>query len=255
MLHITTYYLVAIPAAALLGLSKGGFAGLGTLALPIMALAISPITAAAIMLPLLVVSDWVSVWAFRQNYSVRNVMILVPASMIGVMLGWLLAARVSEDVVRLAVGLISILFVLYMIARDRLGVGVVENPSVPSGVIWGSVTGFTSFVSHSGAPPFQIYVMPQKLSPTIYAGTSTIVFATINMLKVPPYFFLGQLSPQNLIASVWLMPVAICSALGGVWLVRRVSSDRFYAIILVLTFLIGAKLTWGATLLLLPNAH
>ena len=246
MLHDMTYYFAAIPAAVVIGLSKGGFAGLGALALPIMALAISPVTAAAIILPVLLVSDWVSVWAFRHDFSVRNLVILIPASIIGVTLGWLLAARVSEDGVRLVVGLISILSVVYMVARDWITAGAAQKPKVPAGVLWGSVTGFTSFISHSGAPPFQIYVMPQKLSPRIYAGTSTIVFAAINLLKVPPYFFLGQFSRQNLIASSGLMPVAIVSALCGVWLVRRVSGDRFYAIILALTFLIGVKLTWDA---------
>jgi uncharacterized membrane protein YfcA len=160
-------------------------------------------------------------------------------------LGWLLAARVSEDAVRLAVGLISILFVGYMVVRDRLGASV-ARPDVPGGVVWGAVAGFTSFISHSGAPPFQVYVMPQKLTPRMYAGTSTIVFAAINVLKVPPYFFLGQFSRANLAAAGTLTPVAIVSALAGVWLVRRVSPDRFYAIILLLTFLIGVKLTWDA---------
>jgi uncharacterized protein len=249
MPHDMMYCLTVIPAAVLLGLSKGGFAGLGVLALPLMALAISPVTAAAIILPVLLVSDWVSVWAFRRDFSIRNLVILIPASIVGVTLGWLLAARVSEDVVRLAVGLISVLFVVYMVMRDRLGAGV-QKPGIPSGLLWGAVAGFTSFVSHSGVPPFQIYVMPQKLNPRIYAGTQTIVFAAINLLKVPPYFFLGQLSRQNLIASAWLMPIAVVSALGGIWLVRRVSTDRFYAIILAVTFLIGAKLTWDAALVL-----
>ncbi len=251
MPHDAAYWLAAIPAAVLLGLSKGGFAGLGALALPVMALAISPVTAAAIMLPLWIMSDWVSVYAFRRDFSVRNLVLLIPSSIIGVALGWLLAARVSEDVVRLAVGLISLLFVVYMVVRDRLGAGAVEKPGVPSGVVWGAVTGFTSFVSHSGAPPFQIYVMPQKLSPMLYAGTSTIVFAAVNLLKLPPYFFLGQLSRQSLIASAWLAPIAIGSALAGIWLVRRVSSDKFYAIILILTFVIGVKLTWDALSVLL----
>jgi len=212
----------------------------------VMALAISPVTAAAIMLPLLLVGDWVSVWAFRHDFSTRNLAILIPSSVIGVGLGWLLAARVSEDAVRLAVGLISILFVVYMVLRDRLGAAATTKPGVPPGVLWGAVAGFTSFISHSGAPPFQVYVMPQKLEPRVYAGTSTIVFAAINLLKAPPYFFLGQFSRANLIAAAWLMPVAIVSALGGVWLVRRVSADRFYTIILALTLLIGMKLTWDA---------
>ena len=240
------YYLAAIPAVVLLGLAKGGFSGLATVAMPVMSLAISPVRAAAIMLPILIVQDWVSVWAFRRDFSSRNLVILLPSSLLGVAAGWLLAARVSEDAVRLVVGVISIAFVFYMLLRDRVGRAPIEEPGVPSGVLWGSLAGFTSFISHSGSPPFQVYVMPQNLKPRVFAGTATMFFAAVNLLKVPPYFLLGQLNRENLTAAAWLMPLAVASTFLGVWLVRRVSADRFYAIILALTFLIGVKLTWDA---------
>ena len=155
----TQFYLVAIPAVILFGLSKGGFSGLSSLAMPMMSLVASPARAAAIVLPILIVQDWV-----------------------------------SEDAVRLAIGVISIAFVAYMLIRDRLGRAPVEKPGVPSGVPWGSLSGFTSFVSHAGAPPFQVCVMPQYLEPRIFAGTATIFFAAVNILKLPGYFLLGQLS-------------------------------------------------------------
>jgi len=240
------FYLVAVPAVILFGLSKGGFSGLSSLAMPMLSLVASPVRAAAVVLPILIVQDWVSVWAFRRDFSSRNLIILIPSSMIGVGLGWLLAARVSDDAVRLAIGVISIVFVAYMLIRDRLGRAPVEKPGVPTGVVWGSLAGFTSFISHSGAPPFQVYVMPQYLEPRVFAGTATMFFAAVNLLKIPPYFLLGQFSRENLAVSAGLIPVAILSAFAGVWLVRRVSTDRFYAIILALTFLIGVKLTYDA---------
>jgi uncharacterized protein len=240
------FYLVAISAVILFGLSKGGFSGLGTLGVPMLSLVASPVRAAAIVLPILLVQDWLSVWAFRRDFSSRNLIILIPSSMIGVGVGWLLAARVSDDAVRLAIGVISIVFVLYMLIRDRLGRAPVEKPGVPSGILWGSLSGFTSFVSHSGAPPFQVYVMPQYLKPPVFAGTATMFFAAVNLLKVPPYFLLGQFNRDNLFVSAGLIPVAILSTFAGVWLTRRVSADRFYAVILALTFLIGVKLTYDA---------
>jgi hypothetical protein len=234
------------PGVIILGLSKGGFSGLSSLAMPMLSLAASPVRAAAIVLPILIVQDWVSVWAFRRDFSSRNLIILVPSSMIGVALGWLLAARVTDDAVRLAVGLISIAFVVYMLIRDRLGRDPVAKPGVPTGVLWASLAGFTSFISHSGAPPFQVYVMPQYLKPRVFAGAATIFFAAVNLLKIPPYFLLGQFSRENLTVAAGLIPVAVLSTFAGVWLVRRASADRFYAIILALTFLIGVKLTYDA---------
>jgi uncharacterized protein len=240
------FYLVAIPAVILFGLSKGGFSGLGTIGVPMLSLVASPVRAAAIILPILLVQDWLSVWAFRRDFSPRNLIILIPSSIIGVGVGWLFAARVSDDAVRLAIGAISIVFVLYMLIRDRLGRAPIEKAGVPSGILWGSLSGFTSFVSHAGAPPFQVYVMPQYLKPPVFAGTATMFFAAVNLLKVPPYFLLGQFNRDNLLVSAGLIPVAILSTFGGVWLTRRVSADRFYAVILALTFLIGVKLTYDA---------
>jgi uncharacterized protein len=244
------FYLVAVLVVIILGLSKGGFSGLSSLAMPILSLVASPVRAAAIVLPILIVQDWVSIWAFRRDFSLRNLVILIPSSLIGIALGWLLAARVSDDAVRLAIGLISIVFVAYMLIRDRLGRDPVENPSVPSGVLWGSLSGFTSFVSHAGAPPFQVYVMPQYLKPRVFAGTATFFFAAVNLFKIPPYFALGQFSRDNLAVSAGLIPVAVLSTFAGVWLVRRAPPERFYPVILGLTFLIGVKLTYDAVLAL-----
>ena len=238
------FYLAAIPAVILLGLSKGGFSGLSSLAMPLVALAISPVKAAAIVLPILIVQDWVSVWAFRRDWDLRNLAILAPAGAVGVAAGWLMAARVDEQAVRLAVGLISVGFVVFMLLRDRLASGAATRATVAPGLFWGAVAGFTSFVSHTGAPPTMVYLLPQRLTPRIFAGTSAILFAIVNLLKVGPYFALGQFSRDNLSASASLLPVAVASTFAGVWLVRRVSAERFYVAVLALTFLVGVKLIW-----------
>jgi uncharacterized protein len=236
----------AVPAVILFGLAKGGFTTLGMLPMPLLSLVVSPVRGAAIMLPILVVQDWVGVWAFRRDFSPRNLLILVPASLIGIFAGWLLAAHVSEAIVRLAVGLISIGFVAFMVLRARLGRPDATRADVAPGLFWGSLAGFTSFVSHAGGPPFQVYVMPQNLSPLVFAGTGTMFFAATNLLKVPPYLALGQFSRENLVASASLFPIAILATLAGVWLVRRVPAERFYNIVLVLTFIVGLKLVWDS---------
>src|ERR1700722_4862947 len=133
------FYLVAIPAVILFGLAKGGFSGLGTIGVPMLSLVASPVRAAAIVLPILLVQDWLSVWAFRRDFSPRNLIILIPSSIIGVGVGWLFAARVSDDAVRLAIGVISIVFVLYMLIRDRLGRGPIYKDSDPDTVVWVSL--------------------------------------------------------------------------------------------------------------------
>lgn len=238
------FYIAAIPAVVLLGLSKGGFSGLSSLAMPLFALAISPVKAAAIVLPILIVQDWVSVWAFRRDFDLRNLAILTPAAAIGVGAGWLMASRVDEQAVRLAVGLISVGFVVFMLLRDRLAKSAATQATVAPGLFWGAIAGFTSFINHVGAPPVMAYLLPQKLPPRLFAGTAAVFFAIVNLLKLWPYFALGQFSRDNLSASASLLPVAILSTFAGVWLVRRVSAARFYVAILTLTFIVGVKLIW-----------
>ena len=241
------FYAAAAPAVILLGLSKSGFSGLGTLAVPILALSIPPIEAAAITLPLMIAQDWVGVYAFRREVDLRNLAILSPGALIGVVLAFFLAAHVSEDAVRLAVGLVSIGFVALMIVRDHLIADAAPSRAkIAPGLFWGALAGFASFVSHAGGPPFLVYVMPQRLSTPVFAGTSVLFFAFVNLMKVPPYLLLGQFTRAHLLTSLTLLPLAIAATLAGVWIVRRVPAQRFYSLIMAVTFALGVKLVYDA---------
>jgi len=238
----TAFFAAMVPAVILMGLAKGGFSGLGLLSLPLMALVVSPVQAAAIMLPLLIAQDVVTVWSYRREFDRRNLAMMLPGAVLGILAGYLLAARVSDAAVGLAVGVISIGFSL----RRLLGANLATAPAKPAALapatIWGAISGFTSMIAHAGGPPFQIYVLPQRLPPAIYVGTNAIFFAAMNLIKVAPYLALGQFSAANLTASAALFPIAIVATLVGVWLVRRVPPERFYTIIYWLLLAVGAKL-------------
>jgi uncharacterized membrane protein YfcA len=237
----TTFFAAMVPAVILMGLSKGGFSGLGLLSLPLMALVVSPVTAAAIMLPLLISQDVVTVWSYRREFDRRNLATLMPGALLGVLAGYLLAAKVSDTAVGLAVGVISVGFALRRLIGPK-GPPVVTHARWDLGSFWGFLCGFTSMIAHAGGPPFQIYVMPQRLAPPVFVGTGAIFFAAMNLIKLGPYLALGQFSQQNLLASAALFPVAIAATIAGVWLVRRVPAERFYTIIYWLLLAIGTKL-------------
>ena len=239
------FYLAAIPAVFLMGLAKGGFAGLGLIAIPLLALVVSPVKAAALMLPILILQEMVSTWAYRRDFDFRNLAIMLPGSFFGVFLGWLMAAHVSDDMVKLGVGVISIAFVIVYWRRRNVPGDPVKGKTI-AGIFWGIVAGFTSFVAHAGGPPFQVHVMPQRLPPQTYVGTSTWFFTITNLTKVLPYFLLGQFSSENLGTSFALFPLALVATLTGVWMVRRIPASRFYTLIYALTFLVGAKLLWDS---------
>jgi uncharacterized membrane protein YfcA len=237
------FYLFAIPAVILIGLAKGGFSGLGALGTPLIALGIDPVRGAAILLPILIVQDVVSVAAYRRSWDGSVLKAMLPGAVAGIALGYGFAASVSEAAVMAALGAISILFGGYRLWVER-GHVVQASSSSPAwvGTLFGIGSGFTSQIAHAGGPPFQMWVMPRRLPRDSFVGTTAIFFAIINWVKVPAYLALGQFSRANLTASLVLLPLAILSSLAGVWLVRRVPAERFYTIVYLLMIAAGAKL-------------
>jgi uncharacterized membrane protein YfcA len=247
------FLICAALAAAFIGLSKGGVPMIGMLGVPVLALVISPLRAAALLLPIYVVTDMFGLWAYRRNFSRRNLAILVPAAIAGIGFGWATAAMVSEAFVTLLVGTIGLAY-CFDLWRKRKRNSPPLQADVPRGLLWGALTGFTSFVSHAGAPPYQMYVMPQKLSKLVFAGTSTILFAIINIVKLLPYWMLGLLSPDNLQTAALLFPVGIAATLLGVRIVRVLPEDVFFRLVTAGLFLVSAKLAVDGVIRLLGSS-
>jgi len=258
MLTDPLFYAVAIPAVILLGLAKGGFAGIGVVAVPLMALVISPVLAASITLPILLVQDVVSVWSFRKTWDKGLLVLMLPAAAAGIFLGWLLAARVSVAAVELSIGVIAIAFSLQRLWVERAmktAAAVEAGPARPwLGALCGAAAGFTSQVAHAGGPPFQIYVLPRRLPRDVFIGTSAIFFATVNWMKVPAYVALGQFTRPVLATAAVLLPLALASTWAGVWLVRRTPAEGFYRLIYLLLIAVGGKLAWDGASGLLGGA-
>lgn len=236
------FYLVAIPAVISLGLAKGGFGGLSTASTPLMALYLPPLEAAALLLPVLIVQDIISVYVYRRDWDTANLKIMLPGAVIGMAAGWLIASHVSDNAVRITVGLIGLVFVLNVWLKRAVIEPVRMNKA--GGVFWGALAGFTSFMTQAGGPPFQVYVLPQRLPKLVFVGTATIFFAVVNALKIVPYFMLGQFTSANFATSMVLLPLAIAANFAGIWLVRNTPTEMFYQIAYALLLIISLTLLW-----------
>lgn len=245
MISDPMFYAVAVPAVILLGLSKGGFTGFGMLSMPLLALVIPPIHGASIILPILIVQDAVGVWVYRREWDRRNMAILLPGAIIGIVLGYVFAARVSDAAIAFAVGVISVTFGGRRLLIERRGGGrTAVRAGIPAGLLWGGISGFTSMIANAGAPPFQVYVIPQRLPKELFVGTGILFFAIMNWIKLPFFIALGQLDHGSLMTSFALFPLAIASTWAGVILVRKVPAERFFTLIYVLLIAVGLKLLW-----------
>lgn len=242
-----TFAICAALAVILSGLAKGGFAGLGALAMPIMVLGVAPVRAAAIMLPILVFQDVIGVSSFRKTWDSAALAALIPGMACGVALGYIYAAEVSETAVLAMVGAIAFLFGIRGLWRELSGAEIIRSTSpLWVGALFGTASGFSSQIAHAGSPPLQMWLLPRGLERDTFVGTSAIAFAFVNLIKIPAYAALGQFTVENLRASAMLMPLALLSTLAGVKLVRRTDPARYYRFIYGLMTLLGAKLMFDA---------
>ena len=241
MIDSVVFYPVAVIAILIVGISKSGFGGgVGVLAVPLMSLFIPPPQAAAILLPLLIVLAWFTIWHYRKTWDKRNIAILLPAAMLGILLGSLFFRYLSEANIRILVGLIAVLFVAnYFLKRRSVRP---HQADIPRGLLWGSIAGFTSFGVHAGGPPINIYVLPQKLDKSIFVGTTVVFFTVVNLIKVIPYTILGQFSGDNLMTSLILAPIAPIGVWLGVKLHHRVNEKLFYGLCYFFLLITGGKL-------------
>lgn len=247
------FYAAAIPALLISGISKGGFAGgLGILAVPLMSLTLPPTQVTGIMLPCLILMDLIAVWAYRHSFDRRNLLILLPSALIGNLFGFLTFAWFNDRVIGLMVGLIAVAFTLDAWLRRGM-----HRPPAPrsflKGTIWGTVSGFTSFVSHTGGPPLSVYLLPQRLDKSVYAGTCVMFFAILNVTKVPSFYLLGQLGAGNMQTALALSPLAPLGVSIGIWLHGRIDPKWFFRAIYVLVFCSGLKLVWDGVPYLLQR--
>jgi uncharacterized membrane protein YfcA len=239
------FYLLAVVAVFLVGLAKGGLSGMGALGMPLLALAMDPVQAAAILLPILIAQDVIGVAAFRKSWDGRILALMLPSAVVGVVLGWWFAASVPSSAVLAMVGAISLLFGLYRLWVERGGrIAASSHSPAWVGALFGVATGFTSQIAHAGGPPFQMWVMPRRLPRDTLIGTTALFFAALNWIKVPAYVALGQFTRANLMTTLALLPFALAGSLAGVWLVRRIAMERFYTLVYALMVVAGAKLLW-----------
>ena len=236
------FYLTATIGILLFGISKGGFAGpIAILAIPIMGLTMSPVVAAAILLPVLLVMDVVAIYIYWKKWDLKNIKIILPPALLGILIGSLTFKYSSEDSIRIIIGTIAILFILLTIIQKN---NFFLKPTKTKGIFWSLVGGYTSFLIHSGGTPVNFYLLPQKLNKTVYVGTMTLVFLIINLIKLFPYYYLDQFIISNLTVSLILSPLAPISIYLGYFLHKKVNDGTFYFFIYFFLAIGGIKLIY-----------
>lgn len=236
------FYVVAVPALVFAGISKGGLGGgVGGVSVPLMAMIISPTQAAAVMLPILCVMDLPAIHAYFGRWDRRLMRIMLPAGLVGIVLGTFSFRYLDDNWIRLLLGAIALGFLAGTLVRRN---PAPVQPSKARGWFWSGLAGYTSFVAHAGGPPLSVYLLPQRLDKTVFVATSVAFFATANYAKLIPYFWLGLFDTRNIATSAALFPVGIAGVYLGVWVHKYINALWFYRIFYALLFLSGSKLLY-----------
>jgi uncharacterized protein len=241
------FYVVAVPAVLLLGISKSGFgAGLGSLAVPVMALVVTVPQAAAILMPVLLLMDLLGLAAFRKKYDKALLKFLIPCALVGTALGAVLFKLLDAHVVAGVVGASTLLF----LAQRLLFPPKSDSPPPPrwAGALLTAASGFTSFIAHAGGPPINAYMIPQKLPPLTYTATLAFLFFFVNLSKWVPYAWLGLLDWKNFGTSLVLLPLAPIGVATGIRIAKFIKPVLFYRLVYGGMFLTGCKLFWDGFL-------
>ena len=239
------FWATAVLASIAVGLSKGGLPVVAMMSVPILSLVMPPLQAAGLLLPIYVVSDWFGVWAYRRAFDQRVLKIMFPTTAFGIAIGWATASLISEAMVGGVIGLLGVAFASSRLLGWRSNAAAREARVLP-GLVWGTVAGFTSFVSHAGGPPYQIYALPLRMPKAVFAGTSTILFTWVNAVKLPAYWSIGILSFDSLPIAVWLCVPAALAVFAGVQLVKWLPEKLFFKLVLWALLLLSLRMLWVA---------
>lgn len=240
------FYVVAVVAIVLTGVSKSGFGGgLGVMAVPLMSLFVTPQFAAAVMMPILLAMDLLVVWRYRATWDSRIILGLLPAAFVGLGLGSISFHYMDANMVRFLVGLLAAFFVVqFMVACS--GELSHQRTSRPVAFALGALSGFASFIAHAGGPPVKGYLLRQQLEKSWFVGTNTVFFFTLNFLKTIAYGAFGTLSVTSLQISAFLSPMLLLGVFLGFRLHTVVDQRVFVNIVYGFLALTAMKLLFDS---------
>ncbi|MCX6044911.1 MAG: sulfite exporter TauE/SafE family protein [Chloroflexi bacterium] len=248
--HPTAFWITAALAVIILGMDKAGFGGgIGFVATPLMALTIPVSDAAALLLPLLMIADLMSLRHYHGKFDRKSIAVLLP----GAILGTFAAAFVfnyfshNERVLKIGLGILVLLFIAFQLGRALI-FGALGQKRFPDavGFLLGSGSGFTSTLVHAGSPFTNIYLLPQAMPRELFIGTTVILYALMNWIKLIPYAWLGLLRVGNLTTVLLLAPLAYVGVRLGLYCQRYFSDQWFHRLVYVLLFITGVQLIWRA---------
>lgn len=225
-------WLLGAAAGFFTGVAKTGVPGLGIMVVPLMVLAVGDARqSAGWLLPILCTADLFAVIYFRRHAAAAKLFALTPWVVAGMAAG-AGALSFSETVIRPMIGVILLLMLsAHLWRRYRQG----DSPVAPHPALYGVSAGFSTTVANAAGPVMNLYLLSKRLPKEEFIATGAWFFFVINLTKVPIYLWHGLITPESLRFNAALIPIVLCGAVTGRWLMHRIPQKLFEILVTVLT--------------------
>ncbi|GGB96126.1 anion permease [Marinobacterium zhoushanense] len=213
---------------------------MGLLILPLLMIALPGPEALGVLIPMYIVTDLMAVALYRHNINWKVVVELLPASLVGLLLGtWLLSGIDTRIFTPLLGGLI--LFILGLgLWLDHRPAELMRHPLATS--LTGLAGGFISLIANAAGPLFSLYLLQQRLPKAAYISTRAWTFMLINAAKLPLVGSIGLITSDSLRLSLYGLPAMALGAAIGYWLLRRLQLAQFKWLIRFMAGIAAIKL-------------
>lgn len=198
--------------------SIGG--GIGLVLTPALSLVLPVPVAVALLAPLLNLSDPLTLKLYWRQWDARQLRILLPTTLAGVVLGLWVLSRLSPFWLEKTIGAAVLAFAVVQLSlrhRERPLFG--GPPAASVSAVFGLTAGIASSVAHSGGIVLGPYLIGLGLGNAAVVATANAVVAVTNLAKLGGYFTIGFLTGRILLAAVLALPLLVV----GTWLGYRVN--------------------------------
>jgi uncharacterized membrane protein YfcA len=227
----------------LIGVTKGGFNALGGLLTPLLSLVLPVAQAVGVLLPMLIVGDAFALYSYWGEWDGPLVRRMLPFGVAGALVGTALLAQLSPNALRVALAVFVLLLVAYKFASDRIQ-QLQYQPRAWHAPAAGALAGVASGMFNNGGPPFNSYLLLQRLRPRPFIATTAIFFALLNLLKLPGFLYTGVLDVPLLLSLWWVFLFIPLGVWAARWLITRINQQAFEWVIMGLLVLSSLLLFW-----------
>ena len=241
---------ITIIAVILIGISKAGFGGgVGIVTTPLLSLVFPAKAVIGFLLPVIIIADWFIIYHYRKEPDLKNLKILAPGAILGIITGTLFVDYISDAQLKRIIGIVALVFLIIQFLRIRYGEKGNYNPKWWHGILTGTLAGFISSIAHSAGVVIAMFLLPQNFPKRVYVATMAFFFAAVNLLKVIPYISIDLITTETLKTGAMFVIFVPVGVLIGTWLNRKISQDVFTRIIYALVFIIAVQLLIGDNLI------